>query len=190
MAATFVPLRIAAAGEPAVGFYGGHPRGIRTHEWPRCAICGSPLCHMGQFDSGPWLDLGGYERITLFICHATGGRCEDWDPEKGANRVLLQRRRDENLYDGPPTVRVYRRLALATGAPTEEREVPFEADKLGGAPRWLSQDATPRSDAGPMRLVLQISTTLVSFDITASGVAYVFVDPNRAGVGRMLWQTK
>ena len=68
------PLRAAKAGETVVGAYGGHPRGIRNGEWPRCAVCGSPMCHMAQFDAGPWLNLQGYERMTLFICHATGGR--------------------------------------------------------------------------------------------------------------------
>ena len=190
MSSTSAPLRVAESGEPTVGFYGGHPRGIRTHEWPRCAVCGAAMCHMGQFDSGPWLDLGGYERMTLFICHATGGRCEDWEPEKGANRVVLQRRRDDNLYDGPHTVRVYRRIPLTTGAAVTESEAPPADDKLGGAPAWLSHDATPRAESGFMRLLLQMTTAIVSFDITSTGMAYVFLDPRRPGVARMLWQTK
>src|SRR5690606_14604312 len=91
-----------------VGAYGGPPRGIRAPQWPRCAVCGQPMCHMAQIDAGPWVDLRGWARMSVFICHATGGRCEDWDPWKGSNKVLLQRVRDDNLYDGPPTVRVYR----------------------------------------------------------------------------------
>lgn len=165
------------------------------------------MCHMGQFDAGPWLDLAGYARMTLFICHATGGRCEDWDPFKGANRVLLQRVRDDSLYDGPPTVRVYRRLALTVDEPFDEDAfmeqvkrdgVPMRQalkqlrhDKLGGGEVWLHGEATPKNAAGePMRLLLQLTTNLVRFDITPKGLAYVFLDPLATGGdgAYLLWQ--
>ena len=200
-------LRKGGKGDVDVGAYGGHPRGVRSHEWPRCAVCGAPMCHMGQLEAGPWLDLGGWSRMTLFICHATGGRCEDWDPHKGANKVLLQRNRDENLYDGPPTVRVYRRFRLTCEEPRDELELMMQVkekglpmkdaldqlrhDKFGGGAVWLHGDATPRgSDGEPMRLVLQMTTDLVRFDITPRGMAYVFLDPSdpTEGAGYLLWQ--
>jgi hypothetical protein len=191
-----------------VGAYGGHPRGIRSHLWPRCKVCGAPMCHMAQIDAGPWLDLNGWARMSLFICHATGGRCEDWDPEKGANAVLLQRQRDDSLYDGPPTVRVYRRIPLTADEPIDEaalmREVKENAmplrtaleslrhDKLSGGAVWVHQDDTPRSPSGsgPMRLVMQLTTDVVAFDITRGGMAYVFLDPwdTSESAGRLLWQ--
>src|SRR5690606_18021796 len=119
-----------------------------------------------------------------------------------------QRTRDDALYDGPPTVRVYRRFDLAVDPPTDElalmNRVKTEAlplaealaalshDKLGGGAVWLHGDATPqsRTGGGPMRLVLQVTTDLVRFDITPAGRAYVFVDPVEAadGVGRLVWQ--
>lgn len=191
-----------------VGAYGGHPRGIRSHQWPRCRVCGSPMCHMAQLDAGPWSDLQGFARMSLFICHATGGRCEDWDPWKGANKVLLQRVRDDNLYDGPPTVRVYRRVKLTVDAPIDESAVMREVesgqvalkaalqsikhDKLGGGAVWLHGDDTPQSPTGqgPMRMLLQMTTDVVTFDITRGGMAYVFVDPYdpTEDAGRLLWQ--
>ena len=201
------PLRKAARGERVIGAYGGHPRGVRAHEWPRCAVCGNPMCHMAQIDAGSWIDLGGFQRMTLFICHATGGRCEDWDPVKGANKVLLQSRADENLYDGPPTVRVYRRIKLTTDTPVNERSVLkdikergapmrealeiLRRDKLGGGAVWLQGDATPRGqDREPMRMLLQLTTDIVKFDITPGGMAYVFFDTSDGteGSGRLLWQ--
>ncbi len=201
-------IRKAQSGEPSIGSYGGHPRGIRAHDWPRCAVCGSPMCHMAQIDGGPWIDLQGFARISLFICHATGGRCEDWDPWKGANRVVLQRTRDENLYDGPPTVRVYRRTQLAVDAPIDELQLMLKVkeegrpmkdvlnalkhDKSGGGAVWLHGDDTPQgpSGQGPMRLALQLTTDVVAFDITPGGMAYVYLDPHdpTEGAGRMLWQ--
>ncbi|MEZ4318627.1 MAG: hypothetical protein R3F61_14025 [Myxococcota bacterium] len=191
-----------------IGAYGGHPRGIRAHQWPRCAVCGAPMCHMAQIEAGPWLDLGPHTRMTVFICHATGGRCEDWDPWKGANKVLLSKMRDENLYDGPPTVRVYRRQLLTVDQALDERAVMSQVrthgvpvadaleqlrhDKLGGGAVWLHGDDTPASPTGqgPMRMLLQITTDLVKFDITSGGMGYVFLDPYDASenAGRLLWQ--
>lgn len=194
--------------DAVVGAYGGHPRGIRSHQWPRCEVCGAPMCHMAQIDAGPWLDLNGYQRMSVFICHATGGRCEDWDPWKGANKVILQRVRDDNLFDGPPTVRVYRRAQLATEPPIDEgalmnevreQNLPMKQvleslrhDKLGGGAIWLSGEDTPQSPSGqgPMRLALQMTTGLVAFDITRGGMAYVFIDPFDPSeeAARMIWQ--
>lgn len=194
---------------PMIGAYGGHPRGIRATVWPRCAVCGAPMCHMMQLDAGPHLDLGGHARMSVFICHATGGRCEDWDANKGANRVLLHPELDDAMYDGPPTVRVYRRLPLAAGDQTDElalmREVKsgsltmpealrqLRHDKLGGGAVWLQGEDTPRSVSGdgPMRLVLQFTTDLVSFDITPGGMGYVFLDPadTTPNGAKFLWQS-
>lgn len=201
-------LRKARPGETIIGALGGHPRGVRAHEWPRCAVCGAPMCHMAQIEAGPWLDLGGFERMSLFICHATGGRCEDWDPWKGSNRVVLHATRDDTLFDGPPTVRVYRRLVLAVEEPRDELELMIRVkdeglpmakaleqlrhDKLGGGAVWLHGDSTPQSleGEGPMRMVMQLTTHLVRFDITPKGMAYVFIDPNdkTENAGRLLWQ--
>lgn len=187
-------LRKARRDEATVGFFGGHPRGVRASDWPRCRVCGTAMCHMGQFRAGPALPLGSFEAMSLFICHATGGRCEDWDPWKGANKVVLHPRLDDVLYDGPPTVRVYRRVPLAAEGPRAEggRSEVSRGDKIGGTPAWLQGPATPPSPSGkgPMRLALQITTEIVRFDITESGVAYVFVDPWLPATpeGRMLWQ--
>ncbi|MFK7927581.1 MAG: hypothetical protein AB8H79_05305 [Myxococcota bacterium] len=196
----------AGRGDPRVGAFGGHPRGIRAQDWPRCKVCNNPMCHMAQIDAGPWLDLGPFQRLTLFICHATGGRCEDWDPRKGANFAMLHRVKDDNLYDGPPTVRVYRRLSLTVSRPKDEhalmRQVkeqglPLEQalhalrhDKLGGGAVWLHGDATPPgARSRPMRLVAQLTTDLVKFDITPEGMAYVFVDDDSpTGDACLLWQ--
>lgn len=202
-------LRKAAPGcEQIVGAFGGHPRGIRAHQWPRCAVCNAPMCHMAQIDVGPWIDLRGFQRMSVFICHATGGRCEDWDPWKGANRVLLHRVRDDNMYDGPPTVRVYRRAQLTVDAPIDERALlekgkekgssvktsleELRHDKLGGGAVWLHGEDTPMSMTGngAMRLAMQITTDVVTFDITRGGMAYVFTDPfdTSEDAARMLWQ--
>jgi hypothetical protein len=162
---------------------------------------------MAQIDAGPWLDLGKYARMSVFICHATGGRCEDWDPWKGANRVLLHTTKDDALYDGPPVVRVYRRVKLVTDAPIDDAALLSEAkktgtleaattslrhDKLNGLPAWLTGEDTPRSPSTKtrMRLLLQMTTSIVAFDITRGGMAWVFLDPHdeTETAAKLLWQ--
>ena len=191
-----------------VGWYGGHPRGVRAHLWPRCSVCGAPMCHMMQLEAGDWLDLGSFKRMSVFICHATGGRCEDWDPYKGANTVLLHRESEDDLFDGPPTVRVYRRRLLTVDDPIDELAVMIKVkeqglpmkdalqelqhDKLGGGAVWLHGDDTPpsRKGEGPMRLLVQFTTDLVGFDITPGGMGYVFIDPldDTDEAAHFLWQ--
>ena len=72
------------------------------------------------------------------------------------------------------------------------RDSELRHDKLGGGAVWLHGDDTPKSPNGdkPMRLALQMTTNLVTFDITSGGMAYVFIDPYDASefAGRMLWQ--
>ena len=162
------------------------------------------MCHLCQIDAGPWLDLGPYQRMSVFICHATGGMCEDWDPYKGANKVVLHREQNNMLFDGPPTVRVYRRFKLTVDepydesviweSPEDERHAAVESlryDKLGGGAVWLHRDASPLTVKGnPMKMLLQVTTDLVKFDITNRGMAYIFIDTETAQEGRgyMLWQ--
>ena len=192
-----------------VGWLGGHPRGVTANDWPSCAVCGHPMCHVGQFNAGGVVDLGPYQRMTLFMCHATGGACEDWDPVKGANRVVLHEEQDDVLYDGPPTVRIYRRVVLGSGAGVDEKArvrsvvasgagesaigAALRYDKVGGYAAWHGRDQTPRLsvDADPMRLVLQLTPRFVGLDITESGVLWVFIDTadGAPGGARMLWQT-
>jgi hypothetical protein len=185
------------AGEPLVGWFGGHPRGIHAQDWPRCRVCGAPMCHLAQINAGFWLDLGLFKRMSVFICHATGGHCEDWDPYKGANQVLLHREKNEVLYDGPPTVRVYRRLKLSVEpcqqeqAVTEAQESCLDHDKLGGHPVWLQQEPSLKGrDGQEMRLLMQMTTQLVKFDITDGGMAYVFVEEAVGSEPRvyLMWQ--
>lgn len=202
-------LRIAKPGvdTPIVGALGGHPRGVGATDWPLCRVCRNPMCFMGQLDAGPWLSLAGNARVSAFICHATGGRCEDWDANKGANALLLHPTRDDNLYDGPPTVRVYPKKWL-TVEPAFDEEAFLEAckrqrksaremvdalryDKIGGCAAWLTGDESPMaSTGGSMRLIAQLTTEIVAFDITDRGVAYLFIDPQDrdARRGRLLWQ--
>jgi hypothetical protein len=201
-------LRRAAPNDPVVGAYGGHPRGVKHGDWPKCTVCKAPMCHVVQLDAGAWLDLGFYKRLTVFICHATGGRCRDWEPFSGANRVLLHGLIDDDLYDGPATVRVYPRRPLAIGPAFDEQALlahstedpesyerfkPIRYDKVGGAPAWLYEEDVPKLSGQPeeTRMVLQMTRAIVPFDITDGGVAYVFFNPSGevSQAAALLWQS-
>lgn len=199
-------IREAKAGEPVIGWFGGHPRGVGEEDWPSCRVCGAAMCHMGQINAGPHLDLAGYDRVSLFICHATGGRCKDWDPNLGANMALLQRNCSDQLFDGPPTVRVYHRVKLTIEKGVDEAAIIESAgpgsvgervikthldhEKIGGLPIWHKKELTPMSTDGsePMRMLMQFSTGIVQFDITESGVGYLFIDDSPGAVAvKLLW---
>jgi hypothetical protein len=165
------------------------------------------MCHLAQIDAGSWLDLGFYKRLTVFICHATGGRCRDWEPFEGSNCVLLHGLIDDDLYDGPATVRVYSRRPLAIEVAVEEGKLlahsgeenpfkrlrPIRYDKIAGEPAWLYKGQVPAMEGNPSetRLVLQMSREIVPFDITDGGMAYVFFNPSGGSKDGavMLWQT-
>ena len=149
------------------------------------------------------MDIFPFQRLSVFICHATGGVCGDWDPFKGSNRVILHREQNNNLFDGPPTVRVYRRTRLAIDKVVENEAqniatlhnsevAPVPAiDKLGGVPDWIHPTTPPLTGPGnPMDLAVQITTEIVKFDITDKGRAFVFLDLESTGAprGYMLWQ--
>ncbi len=70
----------------------------------------------------------------------------------------------------------------------------LRVDKFGGGAVWWHRDDTPQSRTGhgPMRLAVQLTTSIVTFDITRNGVAYVFLDPHDTGedAGHLLWQAQ
>ena len=144
----------------------------------------------------------------MFICHATGGRCKDWEPFTGANRVLLNGLLDDDLYDGPATVRVYPRRPLTIGPALDEqlllshskddpdscdRLLPIRYDKIGGGPAWLYEGEVPKltGDPAETRMILQMTRAIVPFDITDGGIACVFFNPSgeASEAAALLWQS-
>jgi hypothetical protein len=200
---TSYPLQAVTSNDPVAGWLGGHPRGILGVEWPHCAICGAAMCHLGQFNHSEHFSLGIYRRASLFICHATGGNCEDWRHDNGANALILSRFVDHELDDGPETVKVYHRIELTTSAPVDESVLRVEGglkgvratalrahidgSKLGGFPIWRTPRAAPEGKNGPMRFLGQLGTEILPFDITAGGMLFLFMDDDE-GLGAVLWQ--
>ncbi|WP_124726397.1 hypothetical protein [Staphylospora marina] len=68
--------------------FGGIPWGLPEDKWPTCSGCEAPMSLLAQFaHHSDRLDLGKDGRVLyVFIC---GDDCETWDPECGANKVLI-----------------------------------------------------------------------------------------------------
>ncbi len=201
-------LKEATEGDDIVGAYGGHPRGIEESRWPRCGVCGQPMCHLAQLEAGAWLQLGHFARMSVFSCQATGQRCTQSIETSLVHAVLLHSESSDELLDGPATARVFPRVLLAVAEAIDERELwhdaqqrghsandmlrKLRADKLGGGAVWLQRDQAPVSPTGlgNMRLVLQMTTHLSAFGWPGKGLGYVFVDPHQpeAERGVFLWQ--
>jgi hypothetical protein len=68
---------------------GGMPFGLPADRWPRCAVCGLPQNHLGQFRNSDKINLGKDGR-TLFLFQCPDGPiCEAWDQRSGANAAIL-----------------------------------------------------------------------------------------------------
>jgi hypothetical protein len=201
-------LKEAAEDETSVGAYGGHPRGIEEERWPRCGVCGVPMTHLAQMDTGPWLSLDGVVRLTVFCCQATGGRCAQTSQSDASHVVLLDRKKTDEMLDGPSAGCVFPRVSLAVAESIDERELwenvqqhghsandmlrKLRVDKFGGGAVWPRSDQTPVSPTGngKMRLVLQMTTRLSAFGWPGKGLGYVFIDPHQPDDERgvFLWQ--
>ena len=91
---------LSRASEPiqaAVSKLGGVPVFLRETNWPTCEHCGSDMDFLGQISlKSPVRSTSLYEMAYLFMCPGKFDKrgwleCETWDPNAGANAVLLQR---------------------------------------------------------------------------------------------------
>ncbi len=179
------------------------PAGWRF-DWPVCAACGGPMCHLGQVPH----PVHAGRRILLFQCGNEPGCCEDWEAERGANLAVviptdlallplqapsagltaLQGRWSGHLR--PSDAETYDQAmsqVRAEGLPG--RSV---LGQLGGEPDWIQDDETPQCPAcgQAMRLAAQLEEgpdyrTAMNF---GGGCAYVFACDCPAATARFLWQ--
>jgi hypothetical protein len=161
--------------------FGGKPFGLPTHVWPRCAQCDAPMIHMAQLFHHPdRLDLGCKGRVLfVFMCEGEDA-CETWDPESGANAVLIVEEADLTHGETQPPGQVWQetevrieRWVEASDAVAQNDAFKFfdyglyfgdELDeeairsvsfgtKVGSVPAWVQKPEGPPS---PFRFVLQL----------------------------------
>jgi predicted DNA-binding WGR domain protein len=164
--------------------WGGVPKGVSAHEWPVCAECKAPMIHVATFHAHPErLPLEKHAALMAFVCG--GEMCEFWDPEMGANKVLLRTAKQlaKATLKAPPKgaekakarVLSYREVFEVDCELEPNAQSPETCDKVGGYPAWIQGNAAPecRSCKKPMRFVAQLNEHDLNF--TGGGIAYVFV---------------
>lgn len=175
--------------------FGGVPAGIQASLWPVCQDCQHPMSFVLMLRKhAVRLPLQRHGALALFVCSNTfsKGACQTWEPDHGANRVLLLH--DEALrqpalpsvptlngLDGSEAL-AQRRLTY-TGpdfeADPEREENAAEVDdasKVGGFPSWIQGDETPtcKQCAAKMTFVAQLEERLDGALNFAGGTGYLF----------------
>ncbi len=164
--------------------WGGVPRGVGVREWPACAECKAPLIHVATIHAHPErLPLKKHAALMAFICG--GELCEFWDPEMGANKVLLRTAADlaKPTLEAPPkgveTARPwafgYKEVFEIDEAREPNAPMLETCDKVGGYPAWIQRDDRPRCSQckKPMRFVAQLNEHDLNF--AGGGISYLFV---------------
>lgn len=172
--------------------WGGVPKGVPQREWPACAECEAPMIHVATFHAHPErLPLTKHAAVMAFVCG--GELCEFWDPESGANKVLLRTAKDlakgtlmaapEGADTAKKRVHSYEEVFEIDNELEPNAPSPKDCDKVGGYPAWLQGDDTPAcgSCKRAMRFVAQLNEHDLNF--TGGGMAYIFVcDKEHEGV--------
>lgn len=199
--------------------FGGQPVWLADPQWPISAAWDRPMRFIGQIELGTVLGMagGGAAMAYLFVTHADHG--EDFfdpdviDPDGGENAVIIQ---PGGYYAGPlrplatgpalydrdgATAEFTVELcpldehdastdagSLPASCPDEDRCVePLDGSKIGGAPVFFQGDEWP--DGGPWRLLLQLDSNWVPFQLNlgAAPRLFAFVSED-GGQGRLLVQ--
>jgi len=160
--------------------FGGWPWGLPPQRWPACRECGARMSFVCQLEHHPErLKLGGKGRVMfVFWCLSDLGMCEVWEPEAGANAVLVlspEERTDSAAEAADVEVLPYLRVHSWTegddGVPPRKLKAFFDYERnleegelwdvspgtrLGGAPFWPS--AAPACDwDADWKLALQLA---------------------------------
>ncbi len=164
--------------------WGGVPQGVPQADWPACAECKAPMIHVATFHAHPErLPLTKHAALMAFVCG--DAMCEFWDPDLGANKVLLRTARDlakPTLKAPPQGAEKAKQRALAYEEVFEvdqelepNAESPQTCDKVGGYPAWLQGNEVPgcKKCKAPMRFVAQLNEHDLNF--TGGGISYIFV---------------
>lgn len=178
--------------------FGGCPVKAKNSdfEWPVCQGCGEKLQYQGKIKT----DLG-FELI--FMCNNGEEACSIWDPDDGANNVVIVVADDVEPVDTPEDRTRLRETEYGCKIIEVDDENYDEAwdhwegrprdvlGQLGGTPMWIQGDSTPRCDCchKEMRFVAQLEEgpdydTAMNF---GGGTAFLFDCPEKK-TAKFLWQ--
>jgi predicted DNA-binding WGR domain protein len=185
--------------------FGGMPPGVSEEDWPRCKDCDQPMQFLFLLNAHPErLPLKKSAALAVFMCggEVSGGGCPTYDPNDGANAVLLLSKKALALpaIEQPPAGEqgqseellpkrfLYREVPELEPEEEDEENMDGMADKVGGYPGWLQDAEVPkcRKCRKPMHFVAQLHDQ-GKLNFGDSGEAYLFVCPQEHE-GRFLWQ--
>lgn len=187
--------------------FGGLAPGFSKDRWPSCRNCDAPMTHVLTLNAHhDRLPLRDHAALSMFVCgnEETAGDCEVWDPDEGANAIVLSTA-DELARptlraapkgpdgDSPsPTLR-QKKIAYRDGFEEDpeanDNPDPIRAEtKVGGYPGWIQFPDTPSCSVcdREMRFVAQVGELAEEVNF-AGGDAYVFCCPEEHEA-RMLCQ--
>ena len=152
--------------------------------------------------------LGFPGAMAYLFMEGEGGAGDTWEPEGGANALIIQ------PSDVPPPVdikgrpdgpRLFEIKSVPQGNVRQKQDCEFAVNlheehdseledqdpghrnKIGGVPKWLQGDETPTD--GEWQLLLQLDSSAVPFEINFgdAGVGYAFLSSDGKR-GKFLWQ--
>lgn len=168
---------------------GGDPVGIDAAEWPRCRHCDKPMAFLAQLDlHNPVRVSESFAFRYMFMCRGFRDErgCPSWDPEEGANCVLLKSTPDaaslcpcpgEHRFDDFELSLSERQEPFLEGPDIDD--LPDEAFldatgkefvhydtsriiKIGGIPIWIQSPEVPQCPCckGSMTFIAQVGSEL------------------------------
>lgn len=164
--------------KPAADHFGGDAPIVP----PACSSCGEPMAFLATFTADvERLPLGAKKGLALFQC-ASGKPCKPWEPDAGANAVVLL---DEAPAASGAGLGFSAKPDSEPGGSAKRR--PVLGSKLGGFPSWIQDEAVPTCAAckGPMTFALQLDDTCGA-NFGDDGLGYVFTCPHG---GKLLSQS-
>ncbi|MBN1316132.1 MAG: hypothetical protein JXA42_11705 [Anaerolineales bacterium] len=192
---------------------GGSPVFYQTAPWPVCSNCGQEMDFLAQVPlQNPVQFSSRFAMAYIFMCPGHFDErgwqtCETWDPNSGANKVIIQERSEvpvpvAKAYDYPDyaveLVQVSEPM-IDTSDYSHPEEVLMSvhgATKLGGVPSWVQDNETPNCPVchRTMRFVAQFDAELDGplpadpkkwnkddfkfFQFGDVGIGYLFICPD------------
>lgn len=189
-------------GDISATSFGGYPvkNSAEDFSWPACAYCHLPMQFLGKIAHDAHL-------YQIFMCQNDPGVCEEWDPNDGANKIIVTKPTRLEYVSAPSDGESLREIEYSASlvpiesenyeearnlwADQNKQELRMVLGQMGGAPWWVQGDETPVCDScqQPMRFLAQLEegpehNTAMNF---GNGCAYVFnCDCNYSG--KFLWQ--
>jgi len=160
--------------------FGGSPVLFHSIEWPKCSFCGQELEFLVQVPLQEPIRLSNqFYMAYVFMCPGKFDErgwltCHTWEPNSGANLVLLQRKEiTTTIYEHPSEYPDYEaKLTLTQEAVIDNSsdvnldeeilETVHETTKLGGTPLWLQFNEKPNCPncGGKMKFIAQLDAVL------------------------------